>query len=305
MKATLDPWAQWLLHKQFGRPYEDKRNMQEALYPIRDQVLDLARITNGDIVLDVGSGDGLVAFGALERIGENGKVIFSDVSQTLLDHCQSLASQRRVLEKCQFMEAPAENLNMLTDASVNVVTVRSVLIYIQYNQQAFSEFYRVLQPHGRLAIYEPLLRFEPLNQFIPLTSTHFLWGFDITHIQAIASKVQSIFEQVQPPATDPNPMTNFDERDMLSFAARAGFTEISLTLQAKFLPQTAGLPWAHFLELQLNPLVPTIKEAIQQTLTKSEIAQFTAHLRPLVESGRGFHRASWMLIQAVKHATSL
>jgi arsenite methyltransferase len=42
-------------------------------------------------VLDVGCGDGLIAFGALDRVGEEGQVIFSDISQDLLDHCRSLA----------------------------------------------------------------------------------------------------------------------------------------------------------------------------------------------------------------------
>jgi arsenite methyltransferase len=37
-------------------------------------------------VLDVGAGDGLIAFGAAERVGLNGTVIFSDVSEDLLAH---------------------------------------------------------------------------------------------------------------------------------------------------------------------------------------------------------------------------
>ena len=35
-------------------------------------------------MLDVECGDGLIAFGALDRVGEEGVVIFSDISQDLL-----------------------------------------------------------------------------------------------------------------------------------------------------------------------------------------------------------------------------
>src|SRR6266567_2260602 len=37
------------------------------LCPIRDRVLDGARLRPGDTLLDVGAGDGLIAFGALEQ----------------------------------------------------------------------------------------------------------------------------------------------------------------------------------------------------------------------------------------------
>lgn len=45
---------------------------------------------------------------------------------------------------------------MLKDNSVDVVTVRSVLIYVQEKQNAFREFHRVLKPEGRLSIFQAL-----------------------------------------------------------------------------------------------------------------------------------------------------
>ena len=53
------------------------------LLPVRDRVLRNAALTGGETLLDVGAGDGLIAFGALELIGEGGRVIFSDISQDL------------------------------------------------------------------------------------------------------------------------------------------------------------------------------------------------------------------------------
>ena len=42
--------------------------------------LTRARLQPGETLLDVGAGDGLVAFGALERLGPAGHVIFADIS---------------------------------------------------------------------------------------------------------------------------------------------------------------------------------------------------------------------------------
>lgn len=227
-----------------------------------------------------------------KMVGKRGKVIFSDISQDLLDHCQSLARKQKVLQRCQFLQASAEDLHALADGSVTVVTTRSVLIYVKEKHQAFSEFYRVLQAHGRLAI------FEPLNNFGYPQPAHLFWGYDVTPIQNIASKVQAVFDRLQPRETDP--MLNFDERDMHTCAEKAGFKTISLTLQTHCLAQKNKLFWGSFLALQANPLVPTIGDAVQQVLTPSEVEKFTTHLRPLVESGQGSHRAAWMFLQAIK-----
>jgi len=43
-------------------------------------VLQNARLTEGETLLDVGAGDGLIAFGALDVLGEQGRVIFCDIS---------------------------------------------------------------------------------------------------------------------------------------------------------------------------------------------------------------------------------
>jgi arsenite methyltransferase len=54
-------------------------------------VLENAEVHPGDAVLDVGTGDGLIGFGALELVGMNGRVIFSDISHDLISDCRSTA----------------------------------------------------------------------------------------------------------------------------------------------------------------------------------------------------------------------
>jgi len=61
-----------------------------------------------------------------------------------------------VLGRCEFVHASAEDLSVLEDASVDVVTTRSVLIYVPDKRRTFEEFHRVLKPGGRLSIFEPI-----------------------------------------------------------------------------------------------------------------------------------------------------
>jgi arsenite methyltransferase len=104
MTDAPDRWYRWLLDVRFGgdAAHRDKV-LTEFLYPVRDTVPDKAQLTPGDTLLDVGTGDGLIAFGALERLGPSGRVIFSDISQDLLDHCRAAVSVEGQLDRCQFV----------------------------------------------------------------------------------------------------------------------------------------------------------------------------------------------------------
>jgi arsenite methyltransferase len=234
-EKTQDKWAQWLLHKRYGEDSELQKNQLAFLEQVRDKILQNAKIVEGNTVLDVGTGDGLIAFGALDRLGKQGKIIFSDISQDLLDRCRSLAQELGIIDRCQFLNASADNLVGCDNASVDVVTLRSVLIYIEAKQAAFSEFYRVLKPGGRLSIFEPINRFgyNPANIFR---------GYDVVTIIGIVEKISTIYNRLQPLATDP--MLDFDERDLFSMAEKAGFSEVHLELQADTKPIPA-IKWGN------------------------------------------------------------
>lgn len=85
-------------------------------------------------------------------------------------------------------------------------------------------------------------------------------------------------------------MLNFDERNLLTFAEQAGFADIHLELRAAITAATGMPPWETLLHMAGNPLEPTLAEAIQQALTPTEAAKFTAHLRPLIELSKGTRR---------------
>ena len=154
MAKAPDRWHRWLLDVRFGGdPAARERLLTELLYPVRDTLLDKARLQPGDTVLDVGTGDGLIAFGAVERLGPSGHVVFSDISQDLLDHCRAAAAAEGLLDRCRFVVASADSLDGIADASVDAVTTRSVLIYVKDKAAALRAFYRVLRSGGRISVF--------------------------------------------------------------------------------------------------------------------------------------------------------
>lgn len=150
----FDQWARWLLERRHGGDEDRLREMLEHLARTRDRVLDNASLGPGDVVLDAGCGDGLIAFGALERGAA--KVIFSDVSAELLGVCREIAAGD---PRCEFVRGSVDELP-LPDESVDVATTRSVLIYVEDKLRALRELHRVLRPGGRLSTFEPINAFE-------------------------------------------------------------------------------------------------------------------------------------------------
>ncbi len=288
-----DRWHRWLLDVRFGGdPAARAQALSERLYPVRDKVLDKARLRPGDTVLDVGAGDGLIAFGVLDRLSPAGRVIFCDISQDLLDHCQEAACAEGVLERCAFVRASADALDGIADSSVDVVTTRAVLVYVKDKAAALGEFYRVLRPGGRISLA------EPVNALMDVFSPDRFIGYDITPVKALAAKVQALYESIQPPGTDP--MVDFDERDLLRHAEHAGFPVIDLELRLTVKKARRPLPWERFLRTSGNPLIPPVGEALDRTLSPAEVTEFASYLKPLVESGTGIERRAFAYLTAAK-----
>src|SRR5687768_10507643 len=109
-----DYWAEWLAERRFGGDPEVRERFLAELQKTRDKVLDSAQLAPGETLLDVGCGDGLIAFGALERGA--GQVVFSDVSDDLLDECRARAEELGALHRVRFVRAPADDLAPIEDA---------------------------------------------------------------------------------------------------------------------------------------------------------------------------------------------
>jgi SAM-dependent methyltransferase len=213
-------------------------------------------------------------------------------------------ARRGLLDRARFVLAPAENLAGIADASVDIVTARSVLIYIADKAAAFSAMHRVLRPYGRISLSEPINRLtypEPRDRF---------WGFDVGDVIELADKVKRAHTELQDPAAAT--MTDFDDRDLLRFAEEAGFGKVrvvcEIDVQPAFMlePQSLLRPLSleTFLDMAPSPLAPTVGETIRRALDDAERTRFLSHLERALDERRSVRRTAVAYVTAGKQPSA-
>ena len=189
-------------------------------------------------------------------------------------------------ERCEFVEARAEDLRPIEDDTVDAVTTRSVLIYVADKASAFREFYRVLKPGGRISLFEPINRYG-LDA----------WRFDMTPVADLAQRLRDFYRRLQPP--DADPMLDFDEHGLVAHCEATGFVDIHLALHIFVRPATPQ-PWDRAMSIPGNPNIPSPREAMAEIFTAEEAGRYEAHLRPRMEAGDGVVREAFAFLAALK-----
>src|SRR6476469_684540 len=89
-----DPWSDWLFKRRHGkRESSARRIVLPSLERARDRILAAASLVPGERVLDVGTGDGLLAFDALPDVSPGGSVLGTDLSHAAVDRCRGWAEE--------------------------------------------------------------------------------------------------------------------------------------------------------------------------------------------------------------------
>jgi len=293
-----DVWSEWLLHRRHADDPEYGRVVRTAVERYADRVLDGAQLSSDMTLVDVGAGDGLVAFRAIDRMGSTIRVVLTDISAPMLRYAESVAVQRNVRNQCAFLECTAEHLNGISDASVDVVITRAALAYVSDKSAAFREFYRILKPGGRISIAEPILQDDafyaralrervvngsrPSDRFLTLLHRWKAAQFPDTQEQCAKS-----------------PIANYSERDLLNIARSSGFLEIHLQLHIDVMPSLVT-SWDVFLGTSPHPLAPSLSRILAEQFTPEERKYFEEILRPTVESGKSISIDRVAYLQARK-----
>jgi arsenite methyltransferase len=111
---------------------------------------DLAELTEGERVIDLGSGSGMDVFFAAEQVGPSGSVVGVDFTAEQLEKARRIADQSGY-SQVEFREGPIERLPV-DGESFECVISNGVINLAPDKPAVFAEAARVLRSGGRLAI---------------------------------------------------------------------------------------------------------------------------------------------------------
>jgi SAM-dependent methyltransferase len=131
------------------------------------QLVNCARVRQGQSVLDVACGSGVVARAAREVVGPGGRVVGVDLNPAMLE----VAQQAR--PDLEWTQGDAEDLPF-ADATFDVALCQSALFFFPDPGRAVGEMARVVAPGGVVALqtYAPLAEQPAYGPFVELVATH-------------------------------------------------------------------------------------------------------------------------------------
>lgn len=267
-------WASWQL---------TERVANESLYRSRDQVLDRASIKNGDRVLDVGCGTGLLALAALPMVGQRGEVIGVDISHAALDACRAVVPDDEASARLVLRQGSATRLPVDTD-TCDVMVERAVLIYVGDKQRAFDEGRRVLRAGGRLALFEPINR-HMVEEY----------DFDLGPVQLLHDRLAARRHERRQRVNVA--MLDFDADDLIDGLRQAGFTDLDVEREVDAWELREGAAWLDHMRRAPNPLAPSRAHLAEEVLG-ADAERYLAYMAEGVSRGAYRFRCPSVFIAA-------
>jgi len=112
---------------------------------------EVANISLGDTVVDLGAGAGNDVFVARQIVGETGKVIGVDMTEEMV----ALAQKNKAklgFKNVEFVLNDIENMKDIVSETADVVISNCVLNLIPNKKQVFQEIHRILKTGGHFSI---------------------------------------------------------------------------------------------------------------------------------------------------------
>jgi len=217
-------------------------------------------VRDGDRVLDIACGTGVVARAAAERVGSGGHVSGLDINPAMLAVARSESAE------VNFVQGSAVALPF-DDASFDVVLCQLGLQFFPDRGKALAQMRRVLVRGGRLglSVYGPI-EHNPGTMALAQALDHFLGtGASQTkrseHVLAYSTLVHKLVDE-------------------------AGFRDVAITTETKHVRFTSASEWVA-IQLTATPLASLLAEQLARRGTMEKITAAVEEALGTYETGAG------------------
>ena len=170
----------------------------------REAYLDLLGVTEGQRVLDVGCGSGVVTRDIARRVGATGCAVGLDPSPAFLAVARELAAGAGLDDRVEFQEGSALSLPF-PDGTFDAAVAATVLSHVRDGERAIPEMARVVRSGGRVGVFD----FDGD-------------AFVVTHPD------RNLTRRIVAAATDAGAVDSWLARRLPGLFARAGLTDIQI-----------------------------------------------------------------------------
>ena len=239
-----------MAQQQFGKSYGSNPAKNYEKYfvpsigePLAKDLIATANLHEGEKILDVACGTGVVTRLAAEQVGKTGKAEGLDVSPGMLEVAKSITPKE---ESIKWHEASATSIP-LPDNSFDVVMCQLGLQFVDDKTAALKEMHRVMGPNGKLVINLPgptAPVFEVMDKALE------------KHISPDAAKFVEIVFSL------------YDPEEIKNLLIRAGFHDVKVEQYTKalHLPPPKDFLWQYINSTPLAGVVAQVDDKSRAAL---------------------------------------
>ena len=288
MSDVCKNWSQWLNQTRFSHLNEEQKvQTLNWLIAVRDVILTKADIKEGQKIIDIGAGTGLLGFGVLEYFGDKVELIFSDKFQDCLDECKKLLDSMDVKHKASFLSSDCNDIK-LENNSVDKALMRSVLVHILDKQSAINEIYRILKPGGEFIGFEPIINTN--TKYWELTDSS-----QITDWEDFKNAENDFMSALD------NPLTNFNQDTLAKNLDSVGFSDGVIDVETAVSKYSVDENTIHnWLTARPSPDEPNVYERFLKYFPNERVDRYCAELKKALSGKEVEIKTNTVFIKAQK-----